>query len=204
MEIEKQIYSELNTPPFLLEQFRNTEVQKLAMVPDRQFQDLENAAHEMLSGMWIDDGWGVQLDIIGRHVDLARYGRNDTTYKTLLKLKARANTTGGTAPTLIDIVQELYNATEIHYSEVYPAKIQILQNGILGITTVTKLELSSGDELIDSTGEVIGIEEPDEVPETILLDLLTAGVGLIIGYEFYVDGEPFYIDGEPMYATTEV
>lgn len=210
MEIAKQTYSELNEPPFLLEQFRETEVQKLAMVPDRQFQDLEDAAHEFLSGMWIDGGFGAQLDILGKHIDLSRYGKNDTSYKTLLKLKARANTTGGIAPTLINIVRELYDATEIHYLEIYPAKIQILQNGSLGVTTVTDFELSSGDLLVDDTGEVIGVEEPDALPESILLDLLPAGVGLIIGYEFFVEdagaltSEVFYLDGEPMYVLTEV
>lgn len=210
MEITKQIYSELNEPPFLLEQFRETEVQKLAMVPDRQFQELEDAAHSLLSGMWIDGGEGIQLDILGLHIDLARYGKNDTTYKTLLKLKACANTTGGTAPTLIDIVRELYDATEIHYTEIYPAKIQILQNGALGVTTITDLELSSGDLLVDHTGEVIGVEEPDELPESILLDLLPAGVGMIVGYEFFVEdagaltSEVFCIESSPMYVLTEV
>lgn len=205
-EIENIDFSELNVPPYLAEQFRDTEVQSLAKLPDKQFQELADAAYAMLAGMWIDGGSGAQLDVCGIHVDMKRYGRSDNTYKSLLKLKAMANNTGGTAPVLIAMIKELYEATEVHYSIVPPAKVQILQNGLFGATVLDDFELSTGDALTLSTGDTLSIEEPDSLPEDILYDLLAGGVGLVIGGPFSVDpgtGEtPLLLNGDEFYATS--
>jgi len=200
--MDQIIYSEFNQPPYLLEQFRDTEVALLAAVPDRQFQELEAAAQALFTDMWIDSASGKQLDLIGVHVGLLRYGRIDASYRTLLKLKAWVNNTAGTPESLIKVAREIFSATYVKYSQIQPAKVQLLQNGQLGVYQQTEILLSTGDLLVDHTGEVLCFQEPDDLPESILLDLLPSGVGLIIGYEFLVEDEPFLINGEPMYVIT--
>lgn len=207
-EIENIDFSTMNVPPYLAEQFRDTEVQKLAQLPDSQFQELADAAYSMLAGMWIDGGEGVQLDVCGIHVGLQRYGRTDNAYRSLLKLKAQANNAGGTMPILIKMIRELFGATEVSIKNVPPAKVQILQNGLFGATILDDFELSTGDALTLSTGDTLSIEEPESLPESILYDLLPAGVGLIIGNPFAVNpgsGEVgLELNGEQLYITSFV
>ncbi len=180
-------YAVFNAPPYLLEQFRATEVETLAAIPDKQFNELEAAAFALFASMWIDGGSGVQLDAIGAVVGLNRDGRDDANYKTLLKLKAIINNTTGTAEAIISAVRQLYLAQTIYYIPVPPAKIQIFQDGLVGLYLYYLAELVGGDILVDDTGTDLYFSEEDNVSENLLYSLLPVGVGLLTAYYLTVD-----------------
>jgi hypothetical protein len=172
-------YKEFNKPPYLLEQFRNTDVQKALEVFDPQFQELENVLWDFFTKMWIDEGEGVQLDILGKHLGLERRGQTDEMYRLLLKLKATINTSSGVAETIIDTVRFLYSATEVHYSVTSPQKINILQNGVIGLLFYYEIALHDA-YLVDHNGDQLFFGEPDDLAVDILNGVVPTGVKLTV------------------------
>jgi hypothetical protein len=189
MQVEQiQDYSEFNKPPYLLEQFVGTDVEKLAAVGDSQFNEFEEACINMLSGMWIDNAQGVQLDVIGIHVNLPRYGRDDATYKTLLKIQAFVNAHGGTPEALIMAVQTLYDASMVHYIPRYPAMVEISHDGAIGYYILSDIIDNNGNFLVDNHGNHIASSAYEEITDDILYGILPSGVNLAIGFPLVTMG----------------
>lgn len=91
----------------------------------RQIQDLEDAAWDVFIGRWIDSAVGVQLDAVGKYLNLARGSLDDDTYRLWLKARVKVNRSRGTPEDLIAIFHLLSEDSVITYTPMYPAGFQL-------------------------------------------------------------------------------
>lgn len=178
--METMNYSEFQKPPFLLQQFLETDVQRVLDIHAAGLQKLEEAAQRFFIDLWIDTAAGAQLDVLGKHLVVDREGRNDDSFRTVLKLKAFINVGGGTPETIIETVRKVYNATVIHYIPDYPAGIIIQQNGQIGLYIDSFIETDSGDLMVTNLGDSLVFSEPDSITENLLEAITPSGVSLTI------------------------
>lgn len=118
-------YSNFNKPPWLIEFFKGSNITGILEAADRQFNDLENAAFDFFSEIWLENAEGEQLDVLGDIVGINRNGRNDTDYKAVIQMKIEINVSSGQPERLIQAVRLLYGKEGIEYYPNYPAKIRI-------------------------------------------------------------------------------
>lgn len=155
-------------------------------VLNTQFEDLEAALFQLIEDLWLTTAVGVQLDLLGEHLNLPREGRDDETYRSLLQLKAKVNAGAGTPEDLISAIVTLYGATVVNYIPDYPGKVIIEQNGTIGLFVLDDLETTpaSGSVLIETTaasgGDQIQVRQVDAGAVTVLNAVLPAGVGLTV------------------------
>lgn len=153
---------------------------------------LETAIFELLNEFNIDNGSGITLDIIGKVLGLERQGRIDEAYRTLLKIKAEINFSSGTPEAIIKTAISLYNATDVQLVTIPPAKIQLWQDGDIGLYLEYDLELDVPGDLmeLDDGGTMI-LWQPDDIAEDLLYQVLPAGVGLLLAYNLILDDGGF-------------
>ena len=173
-------YKALNTPPYLIEQFKGSTFQDFIEAFDRQFNELEQAAFDVLLNMWITTAVGEQLDVLGLLFDLDRLGRDDESYRTLIALAAKINTGSPTPELLIEAVKGVYGATTVNYIPDYPAKVIIEQDGSSGLFLLDDLETIGGTLIETIGGEQIQIRIPDTAAEGLVELTVPAGVGLTV------------------------
>lgn len=147
---------------------------------DKQLNDLDVSGESLCCDMWIDTAEGVNLDIIGNYVGLQRFGRDDGSYRSLIKLKIDINVGSGQPELLIRAVKELYGATVVHYIPNYPAGVIIQQNGSIGLFILTEMEIDDGSFLLLDDGNPLFLREPNGSGESILDLIVPAGVELQI------------------------
>jgi hypothetical protein len=152
---------------------------------------IEDAIFEMMYYFNINNGFGIILDIIGKIIGLSRNGRNDESYKTLLKIKAEINFGSGTPEAIIKTVEKLYNATQIQLNFIYPAKIQLWQNGDIGLYNEYNMELDDGGFLELDDENILEIWEADDISENLLYSVLPSGVDLLLAYNLILDANDF-------------
>jgi len=165
---------------------------------------LETAIFELMQEYNIDNGVGEQLDIIGKILGLSRYGRSDTSYRTILKIKAEVNFSSGTPEAIIKTAQKLYNASDVQLTFVYPAKIQLWQNGDIGIFIEYNMELDVPGDLMElDDGGILILWQADDISEDLINQVLPAGVNLLLAYSLILDDGGFLEldDGEFMIVT---
>lgn len=110
-------YADYNSPPFLLQQYVDSDVEKLVAVFDPQYNELEDMFFDFFTKIWLDWATGVLLDVLGVHLGLLREGRTDTEYREVLKIKGFLNRTAGTPETTIAIMRSLFGGTDIIYRQ---------------------------------------------------------------------------------------
>jgi len=152
---------------------------------------IEDAIFEMMYYFNINNGFGIILDIIGKIIGLSRNSRNDESYKTLLKIKAEINFSSGTPEAIIKTVEKLYNATQIQLNFIYPAKIQLWQNGDIGLYNEYNMELDDGEFLELDDENILEIWEADDISENLLYSVLPSGVDLLLAYNLILDANDF-------------
>lgn len=165
-----------------------------------QCEDIELAIYEFLTEFGTVNATGVQLDLIGRLVGLNRDGRDDESYRTLLDIKIEINFSAGTPEALIKTAVALYNATEVQYVPIYPAKVQLWQNGDIGLYLEYDLELDVPGDLMElDDGDTMIVFEADDIAEDLLYQIMPSGVGLLIASDLILDANDFlYLsDGLP-------
>lgn len=101
-----------------------------------QAQDIEDAGQSMFSMLDIDNSAGAQLDFIGRHVVQPRLGADDPTYRLMLKAKARANNSSGTAEDIYAVLTLLLGAIGFVY---VPGGRKQFALRVLGVLTPTQV-----------------------------------------------------------------
>lgn len=173
--------------------------QMLSLLAD-QCNDIETALLELLTAFDIDTAIGEQLNVIGRIVGLERNGRDDESYRTLLKVKIAINFSAGTPESLIQAAVNLYNATDVQYVPIYPAKVRLWTNGDIGLFVTFQLELDVPNDLMElDDGGILEVQQPDDIAEDLLFQILPAGVGLILPDDLILDdnGFLFLSDGDP-------
>lgn len=115
----------------LLSQFWSSEkLQWFIKAHTDQMQDLENAAVAVLSGRYLDNAAGVQLDNIGEIVDLARGNLTDAQYRARLKAKIRTNRSFGQGDDLLEIAGLVAPSATIALSDEPPAAVRLTAWGL--------------------------------------------------------------------------
>jgi hypothetical protein len=173
-------YSQFDVPPYLLEQFKLTDVQKFVSLFNRQFEDFERAAFTVINGFSLQNAFGNMLDVWGIRLGLPRSGRDDPSYRTLLLVQAYINNGGGTAEELITAMRALFQVDYAGYVFNPPAKVQILEAGSLGIYVYNEWVDEFGDIMVTENNEILLFQEPDPAEQIILNEIMPAGVGLEI------------------------
>jgi hypothetical protein len=108
----------------LLHQFKNSpNILKLIEVYGTQMQDLEIEYFSLLESLGIDTATGYSLDLIGKEVREFREGRNDTDYRQAILVKIFINNSSGTPEEVISAAKQITEATQVNYSEEYPAGV---------------------------------------------------------------------------------
>ncbi len=182
MTVEKiNDYSSFNVPPYLLEQFRGTDVEKLLAAIDSQFNALENAIYDMFTSMTdLDNAVGKQLDVLGIHLGLERNDKSDAEYRSLLKTKIYIDTSGGVAEVIIDAIRMLYGASEIHYTVPTAKNIVISQDGLIGLLSYWNIRLDDDSFMVDFDGNALLFSSEDEGSVTILESVIPTGTSLTV------------------------
>ena len=183
MSVEgKQItdYSQFNANPWLIEFFRDSNVIGVLSATDQQFEELEQVLYDMLVELWIDNAEGEQLDVLGVHVGIDRDGRNDSSYRTVIKAQIEINISSGEPEALIKAVQVLFNTTNVLYTPEYPAKVRIWTDQDLPITFTSNMVDHLGNQLVDNLGNSIITESSNDSALSVLLGVVPSGVGLLI------------------------
>lgn len=94
-----------------------------------KIQDLETVYFDLLLNRALDTSVGVQLDGLGDILGEERIGRSDTAYRTALGIRIKINISSGEPETLMEIFASLTDATQVSYSEFYPAGAQLTSDG---------------------------------------------------------------------------
>lgn len=189
---------------FLLSQFQTKErFLGIFNAFSNEMNDLETALFEIRDLFYMDTAVGVQLDIIGRVLDLARNGRTDDSYRALLQVKAALNFNAGTPESLITTAVKFFNATVVQYIPAYPAGVNLWTDGDIGLTIRQLMELDDTGLLELDDGGILEVEEPDALSEDILFEILPAGVSLNLLGSLTLDDSGFLEldDGGTMLVT---
>ncbi len=103
----------------------STEFKKLLSVYPDRMQDLEDVAFDLLDKRNFEDGFGEQLDVLGRHVGEKRKGRSDADYVPALAVRILINTTHGDKARLRSVAKLRAGADRVTFTDIFPAKIII-------------------------------------------------------------------------------
>lgn len=173
-------YSELNTNPFLIEFFKDSNMTGILEACDQQFNDLEASMFSFFSEMWIADAVGAQLDVLGEHLQLSRNGRSDVDYKSLLLVKAQVNVKSGEPETIIKIARELYGATSVLYTPDYPGKFTLTHNGTLDFFIQDDAAWENDDGWELENGDDLEFQTEDTAAKEFIFNAIPSGVGIEI------------------------
>lgn len=99
----------------LYEQFKEKpNLLKLVALIAHQLQDLENSGQTLLTLPSIDLSEGVNLDVLGRIIGIARNGINDPTYRLYLHAQVLTNKSSGTPDELYAILEAMFGGVPLH------------------------------------------------------------------------------------------
>jgi hypothetical protein len=88
-------------------------------------QTLENETFNVYTKRWIKTAEGQQLDNLGKIIGEPRLGRSDEAYRSALIIKVYINTAFGQPESIINVIQEIYNADSVEYQQGQPASFQL-------------------------------------------------------------------------------
>ena len=104
-----------------------TNFDKLLQIFAERYQGIEQTLQDMLTMRAIDTATGAKLDGIGQIVDLAREaGQTDTSYRFAIKSRFILLTKSGSVEEVIETYKKLIQATDVDYTELYPATFQVV------------------------------------------------------------------------------
>lgn len=120
----------------LLSQFSNSpNILKWVEIWGDQVQELEAEWFDLIESLGVDTAYGFGLDLIGKEVQELRQGRNDVDYRNAILTKIFINNASGTPEEIISATKQITGATNVYYSEQYPAGV-VLE--IIGAEYVSK------------------------------------------------------------------
>ena len=122
-------YSVYNQPPYLLAEFLGTNLVSILQVADFQFNELETCFMDLLTKTSLVNAVGIQLDIIGLDIGLARNGRSDVDYRVALYVQISLNISCGVSETLYTLLNFL-GCLNIQLGFYYPGKLWIMQDSL--------------------------------------------------------------------------
>jgi len=114
----------------MIEQFKPaTNLKKLITATVDQLQITENQANALVLYRSIDNAEGEQLDGVGAIVGEERLSRSDSEYRDAIKFRIFINGSSGEPETLIAVIKEMTNTTEVRYFDIFPARVLLWTNG---------------------------------------------------------------------------
>ena len=147
----------------LMEQYKNSpNLQAVIRGILKQGNAIEEAMQELYTLLSIQQAEGVQLDVIGRLVGVARGAQDDETYRLVLISWLQLQYSG-TNDAIIKGVKELSGATSVRLVPDYPAGLLVFASGAKRELTQQQLEalapagvmISHGCVLVDTTNTPI-------------------------------------------------
>lgn len=135
----------------LLSQWRNSpNIQILMETYSEQIQAIENEWFELMEALGIDTAHDYALDIVGKKVGELRQGKNDIDYRNAILTKIFINTSSGTPDEVIAAAIQITGATEINYSEQYPAEVvlEVIGAEYISKAATIKKTLPAGVDLV--------------------------------------------------------
>jgi len=101
----------------LIHQFRKPRIEAMLCALLEGVQELDDAVWQVLTGKWLDDAVGVQLEQLGEIVDMPRRGWTDETYRLLLSAQILVLRSSGSWPELLAILEAV--GVTMSLTEVY-------------------------------------------------------------------------------------
>jgi len=179
--------AKFNQAPTLIQAFRGTDVERVLEAVDFNLNSLEQAFFDVMLNIWLDTAVGVQLDVLGRHVGIARQGYDDESYRVLLRVQVALNQSAATPESLIAVMKAVYGATDVYYYPVFPAKCVLWQNGAAGLVTLYDFTLENGDLFVLDNGDTFENGEAIELSAATIEALLPSGVGITLADNMSLD-----------------
>jgi len=126
----------------LLSQFHGRpRIEALATILAGRLQRIEVALWQLLVERRIDTALGLELDVIGRRLGVARDGRRDDAYRRRLRAEILVLRSSGSPEDLIAIVRAFAGDDSVELDELYPAELAAVLGMELG--DVEALDLAS-------------------------------------------------------------
>lgn len=95
-----------------------------------EVQSIENAAFQVLTGVWPWTAIGNQLDVIGRIVVQPRYGMVDDEYRVFILGRIFVNKGDGQLPQFFELLDDILGITPVQAYEWWPAGFRIAVAGV--------------------------------------------------------------------------
>ncbi len=187
--MEQMDFSKFLRSPYLITALQESDAQKLLECGQLQYEDLETAAQVLLNAMYVNGASGAHLDVLGIILGVARQGRDDFNYATLLNLAAAVHTSSGTYDPLNTAIRILYKADNVLITPEFPAKVLVFHDGESRLTIPERALWDDDEEIELSDGELLDFAVPDDSGANLIEDLLPAGVGLVYVYQLITDAE---------------
>jgi hypothetical protein len=116
-------------------------------------------------------------------LNVNRVGRDDSSYRIIIKLKAAVNTGAGVPELLIAIIQGLYSATYAHYTLNSPGAAEIKHDGVSSLFIYSQAVMLTGNAFILANGNRLRFAKPDETLVDMIQTAVPAGVRLTVTKE---------------------
>ena len=92
-------------------------------------QPTEDTLFQVMQSTGIDTAAGVQMDIIGKLLNVPRGTNTDTEYRVALYAKVAINAANGTPENIIDLVRFATGSQSVKLTEYFPAEVHIQVKG---------------------------------------------------------------------------
>lgn len=96
-------------------------------------QPTEDTLFKVMQETGIDTATGVQLDVIGKLLNVPRGTKNDTNYREFLYGQVAVNSANGTPENIITLVRLVTGSQDVALSEYFPAEVHIQVTGGVNI-----------------------------------------------------------------------
>ena len=180
--MQKLQYVELLQSLLLWQYSQSETVHGLIAGAGEQAQKIEDLLWEFAETVWgnLDLAQGIFLDRIGETVGVFRSGRDDESYRSLIRLGIAINI-GGAQPELIcQVVKAVYSASYVRYEADYPAGFNLFHDGLIGLYFQGAVILDStenaGERIAFSDGSLMLYRESDAASVDLVERLAPSGV----------------------------
>lgn len=114
-----------------LEQYKDkANFDALASVFVAKLQEIEDAFWQLYEERTLDSAVGVQLDVLGRILNIARGPYGDEDYRAILRAQVKLLKSSGTINQLIEIVGLASQGADVSVIESFPAALTVQVSGV--------------------------------------------------------------------------
>lgn len=100
-------------------------IQNIVRAFVEQIQNAEDTARDLFLFLSIETATGDNLDSIGEIVNVERTSLDDTIFRQDILFQIYLNNSSGQPDVIIQAVRDLLDASQVYYSELWPAKVRL-------------------------------------------------------------------------------